>query len=611
MKKQAYYLLVLSIFLLANATLRYGEYETGVHEQVHPKLYRLENQDYLKNDWYTNSVSQFDARTYYLKSIMFLSLITGSIQSIEFIIYIIIYLLLYLSLYYLALYFVENHEKSFLITTISYIAISLSLDETDLTKLILTPATIGWSFVIIALNLHLRKKNSLAFLMVGISSLIQPVMGTIGYALIIGRIFLSKAYLWKEKVKALGKSLIFYAFYALTIIPLVLSNIKTSNKEESIYSSEIIGWFAHAGHIVPSTWSVLKYATFILLGIVFLISLSEYRLPKEKKNIVYQWMIVIGMICFVGYFFVEVITFSPVVKMQLFRATIIFNIMEYIFIGNYIYTKIKNSTNPLEKTFYGAFPLTLISPITLFCGSLLFIAHEFVSRKLKKDILKILWREKILFLWVGSLAIIAGTVLIRNMNLAITSFLPSFFHTALAYIFLPVILYCCSFSFIQHEKQRKKVIGFVLIASLIFLIIDHPLEREYTFDQDTKELFSYIKTATPSDAIILTPPLMLSFRLKTDRAIVVDRIHPYTDQGVIEWFARISAVSNKKNLDPQRDRIEEVTNGYDTLEEDDLLHIKERYNVSYAVFESSKQTRKLSFPMSFQNKEYIVYQIEV
>lgn len=610
MKREVYYLLVLIIFLLANATLRYGEYETGVHEQVHPQLYRLESEEYLKNDWYTNSVDHFDARTYYLKSILFLSAFTGSVQSTEFVVYILIYILIYISIYYLALYFVENPENSFFITTISYVAVSLSLDETDLTKLILTPATIGWLFVIIGLNLHLRKKDSISFLTMGVSSLVQPVMGTIGYTLIIGHIFLSKMYSWKEKITSLVKSSIFYIMYALSVIPLIVSNLETSTKEQAVQASEIIGWFAHSGHIVPSTWGIMKYATFISLFLVFLISLYEYHQSKEKKKIVYAWSLIIGIICFIGYFFVEVITLSPIVKMQLFRATIILNILEYIFIGNYLYTKSKNTTNPLEKAFYLAFPLTLISPITILFGSMIFLAYEFTKRTLKKDILEILWKEKILLFWSSSLIVIVAMIIVRHDKEMVTGFLPSYFHTAVAYVFLPLILYACSLIFILNEKTRKVIAILLIISSSLLIVFDPPLQRDYTFDSETKELFSYIKTSTPSDAIILTPPFMLSVRLKTDRAIVVDKIHPYTDKGIVEWFERMKDVSKKTSVDPKKERVEKITSGYDQLEEKDLLIIKEKYNASYAVFFSSQQPRLLTFPVIFQNKEYIMYQLK-
>jgi len=134
-----------------------------------------------------------------------------------------------------------------------------------------------------------------------------------------------------------------------------------------------------------------------------------------------------------------------------------------------------------------------------------------------------------------------------------------------------------------------------------------PLERDYSFDTQTKEVFSFLKFSTPKESIILTPPQEVGFRIWGERAIIVDRFHHHTDEGIVEWFERMKAVSNGVVKDPVKNNFGELEKGYNSLDKKAILNLKYTYGVSYAVFENPK---RVDLPIAFENKKYVIYKIE-
>ncbi len=112
------------------------------------------------------------------------------------------------------------------------------------------------------------------------------------------------------------------------------------------------------------------------------------------------------------------------------------------------------------------------------------------------------------------------------------------------------------------------------------------------------------------DAIFIIPPTMEDFRLRANRAIVVDwKAFPFKDSAIIEWRDRIFDVTNNQenNLIFQGfSSYPQLEKSYTLLNESYFLYLCEKYNVEYMVITTE---RELKFTELYSNNRYRVYRI--
>jgi len=128
-----------------------------------------------------------------------------------------------------------------------------------------------------------------------------------------------------------------------------------------------------------------------------------------------------------------------------------------------------------------------------------------------------------------------------------------------------------------------------------------------SFDSEEREVFNFIKKDIPKGSILLTPPYDGYFRIGTEKAIVVDfKALPFSELDMVEWYSRIKDVTNNQQIDLDEPRYTTFKKGYNSLKEEDIISLKEKYNFSYVVFENPK---RLNFTTVFENDKYIVYSL--
>ncbi len=153
---------------------------------------------------------------------------------------------------------------------------------------------------------------------------------------------------------------------------------------------------------------------------------------------------------------------------------------------------------------------------------------------------------------------------------------------------------------VLSEKNKSKLLGVALIIFLSILIftVRYPI-ISYSPDEGTQEMYNFIKNSTVKESILLTPIYKDSFRLRLERAIVVNfKIFPFNELAMIEWYERINDTSNGNVFN--------IRKGYNSLSEEDVVNLKDKYNFSYAIFEVPN---KLNFKIIFENEKFIVYDL--
>jgi len=463
-------------------------------------IYHAANPEYFKNDFYANSFSSFDVTTSFTKLV---NLVNTPINNYE----ITYMLLLFASMFVFSIGFykivfllTKNRELSLfsIILPLSVYTMRIGIGNTFEIGNCLIPANIAWAIAIWPLYFYLKEKYSLSFFLLGLASIFHVLIGILLFGAFFFNLLLNKKY------KSIFSSLYFFILFAVTAIPLFISNAKTSSQDPAKIISAL--GFRSPWHYLPSTWPLPDWITFFSFFIFFLIIFYKFsKIDKEYKKIFEGFLIIILVYYLIGTIFVELIPLKFIIKLQLFRITKLLNIIELIFVGIFFYNYI-----------YKKFP-----------------------KKIK--------------------------------------------------IFL--IFLVCS-------------------ASLIYLFFN-PLLSRYEFDKDTAEMYDFIKTSTPEDSVFLAPLHMLSFRIGTMRAIVIDfKGVPFGEKFIVEWYNRLVDVTNNFGGNSNFYHSEEyelfLRKGYNSLTAEDVRNLQNKYSFSYAVFEKPSD---LEFSKHFENGKYVVYKI--
>jgi len=156
-------------------------------------------------------------------------------------------------------------------------------------------------------------------------------------------------------------------------------------------------------------------------------------------------------------------------------------------------------------------------------------------------------------------------------------------------------------------KYFKPIIIILMIFLSCIILIQTDIQQKET---ENDGLYEWIRGNTPNDAIFLIPPTMEDFRLRADRAIVIDwKAFPFKDSAIIEWRDRIFDVTNNQenNLIFQGfSSYPQLEKSYTLLNESYFLYLSKKYNVEYVVINKS---RELEFTELYSNSQYRVYRI--
>lgn len=136
-----------------------------------------------------------------------------------------------------------------------------------------------------------------------------------------------------------------------------------------------------------------------------------------------------------------------------------------------------------------------------------------------------------------------------------------------------------------------------------------------------EEALVWIRTHTPKDVLLLTPPYQDGVRFFSERAIVVD-FHglPYGGQAMQEWKTRLERVTRSGKLegwDPDTDSLkpqrEWLRERYLRLRAEEVREIAEEYGADYFLTESSFPGKDglvaRGAKIVFENSAYLVFQL--
>lgn len=115
---------------------------------------------------------------------------------------------------------------------------------------------------------------------------------------------------------------------------------------------------------------------------------------------------------------------------------------------------------------------------------------------------------------------------------------------------------------------------------------------------ENHEMYSWIMSDTPRDAIFLIPPEIEDFRVMANRAIVID-LEPFTfkDQTILEYRQRMNDVTKNR-----KDFFREGAYCYRLLTDKEIVQVAQKYRVSYILTD-----RQYDLFLIYRSGKYNIY----
>ncbi len=121
-----------------------------------------------------------------------------------------------------------------------------------------------------------------------------------------------------------------------------------------------------------------------------------------------------------------------------------------------------------------------------------------------------------------------------------------------------------------------------------------------------RELFTWARS-TPLESQFLIPPNLKSFRILSQRAVVVDwQTTPWKPFELMEWYRRLGRVSGKPDLK----NLDEAETGYAEMNRARLASLEKEFSLNYAVFRRPFDVRRIGGKIAFMNDAFIVLKVQ-
>ena len=424
------------------------------------------------------------------------------------------------------------------------------------------------------------------YLLLGLATFLHLLTG------LDAAILLSTAVLVKHKAKSFHyflKATPFYFIPALfSLVPLAL--IEFSQKSAGPEVIMAYAWIRIPWHILPSQFSIWSYLSFSMLLILFFLSWRYVPARTSKDALLVMLCAVFFFV--IGTVFTEIFPSEFVVKIEFFRMIILFRVIMLVYIAQYFRAKLKK-----PELF------TAIAIASLFDHILLIIIPLYLSWQWAKDRLGVSPEQpehliSVLF------AVVSAGLLIAIPYLALSQALQIRIIEALLWMIIVVAFYWMLFITLPSTLNKAKILP-VLIIVLLSLTAFQQTYALASAEPAKDALYAWIQKNTPEDAVFLIPPTMEDFRMKAERAIVVDfKALPFKSDQMLEWKNRIGDVTNNIVIPSRAGRQQILRQGYMTLTEKDILKLKEKYGFAYILVE---KPQALQFTKLFENQKYVVY----
>jgi hypothetical protein len=576
-RKNLEHLLILLITSLLSTVLRY---KYGISDQIEslPIVFKFQDNSLFQNDYIIETISREGPRVLYGVVIGFIS----NILPIEILAFLLTCLSNFVIFYYTYLLLSKYNnnvraEHAIAIgSLLSLYSFELGASGNLLSDMLL-PDTLVKPLIFVCFYYGLEKRYTLATIPLALLSFFHPLMGLVYLCINLFAWFYREYFLDRKSVlQTIHKLLLPVLTVALlAIVFLIVFGAKDHRLKVDDYIN-ILAYFRHPHHYIPSTFYLKDYILFIISGVsIYLLSYkSKTELFDTLSVFARLFLLVISFLCVLGYLFVEVLPNKLIVTLQFFRYLYFIKWLTPLLFLRYL---VINDKFNLVSIIY------IFSPISI----LYFIAKDkYVNIPSNANvILSIVIISGSLFLIpfhnLALVGIFYGAIcIVYFLNLKIT--LAYFFCTLCTIVALSIINPKFLSSYLPKFKIEAEINNFAAICN------------------EAKDLGE-------KNDLYLVPPNGGEFRIIAKKSIVVDfKVFPFVEYAMLEWHNRLRACYGNLNS-TGFNAIPEMETNYKQIDDEKLMRIKNVYGIHYAVLYNET---KSEFNEVAQNEEYKIVKID-
>lgn len=583
------------------------------HIEHLPLLYRVDNPNYLINDFFLNAnQNQYDPRYFYsLFLLFFLKFIP--IAPLFFILTFICNALIGIASFRISNYFSNSDKGSGLIAVILVLSVStVSLGSlSEIHAEYLTPNILSFALVLHSVFYVLNKKWIYAALILSLASFFHPLAGPESGLLFFGVAFLTQIYENKLALKKYIPYLIgLFIFLLATII--VLSPFFLSS-EQDLDTKSFIDIYAHfraPHHILPSYFLTepekekgWQWLIILIMGFVFWIINNKNQRLQQFSILFY--IVSLLVLSVIGYIFTEIYPNKIIIIAQIYRLLYLLKWLALVFLATIIGTQLWNGKH-LDRVYAGVLLLNVFAPFNMIIILTFWGISKYMTRYLKLP-------QAFIIFDLILLAYFCFSGVYKSYQSSIIS--------SEIYLYLFFFIFIIVFNLFKISKNYHYIT--LTISTILLLnylnnhqrisqtkLIDRAISRQFDFEDFNKDILEIslkIKELTNPNSILLTPPNIGEFRFLAERALVVNfKTYPFKGTQLKEWQERLFDCytwTDKKGFDAVDWAF--IPN-YKVIDKDRLNMIAQKYKAEYAVLYSETPC---DFPILYENKSFKLAQI--
>jgi len=516
--------------------------------------------NFLKGDWFAHSVKHYH-KNFSLVILLVDSMglpISGSLVFIEMLLRIIALFSIYKTIYLISEK--QKYTSALLVFSLIVLERTYSVAGSYIFSSMLQPSSFAATFLLVSMYFFLRGNYFFSGLAMAFSGFMHTNFLILGFVVFgIAHLFIGAEGFVKRMSAQFSLMLTVFVFQ----VPFLLGMISSEHGEQATY---IFQFIRSPHHYVPDRFlfSFYKFFGWSILGVVGLMLLKVENDLKKKLIGIYSGLLIPVIIATA----LTTIVFIPVISKLFFWRMAPFgvNLAQTVFVvslnsGFLCGNKCSNNKNIVAGFLISLGVLLIYRWYYFYYG---IVSQEFV-------------------------------------------FLTCIFMVLLAINFVKI-----SYNYFKCQISPQIIQIFVAVLTLIILVVgvNQGFKRSTLFNGYPSavdlELYKWINNTNVCSRF-LVPPDLQDFRLRGERAIIVDwKSTPIDPDGLIEWYERIQDISGRNGIYT----LEEANEGYSNLDRKNLKLLKDKYSISYAVFYADKNTLSYHLPIVFQNNKYVVIELE-
>lgn len=576
-------------------------------------LKRTLDSSYLERDWYLNSNAGLNARSFFNWALAGLSLVTG-LDGAYLIVHVAGLFVLCLVIFLMAVEIWQDPQVGLVAIPIVLYNQSGSLSRSQLARSELYPSALAYSLITLAAYLLYKKCFTASFILFGFIGLIHPLAGPEA-ALIFGAAAFA-SFLGPDRLSMLKRLPI---LAMAVVIPLGLGILIKQGAPSAVDQAEIIhiiAWQQAPQHYLPSSWG--GQAWLIFGGFALLVGIARAR--GFGSRFLDALIIAIAAFCILGSIGFVVEPLIGTIIAQPFRMTVFFQWAAALYLASYAVALLRSQSRSMRSggvvllaglTIESRLPDSFV--VWLALAMLLFEVILLISRRFEGlSMIRLIALVPLIAITLYAAMILASSLSRPGPLLA---FLIALGSMGIAWL---------SGWAIRLERYTKPLLVACSLASLCLLgmlgmawtgihlpfaltRLNFPIQPhlEYTGDFDDAAYWARINTA--HDSVFIVPPNSVTFRLKAERAIVINFLAmPFKDAKILEWRTRLYDFAGGRRLSLGYSAASQLADAYRQLNQEQLVSLADRYEADYLVVEAGQ---RLDLPVAHRNTTYVVYKV--